>query len=156
MSLKKVRTLTYDPQYLPAFVALNREWIEKYFVIEEADRQQLQHPEKNILEKGGEIFFILEDEVAIATCAMVPHGPKAYELAKMAVSPRVHGQGYGDLLMTTALDWARSQGAGKVMLLSNTLLEPAIRLYKKHGFEVVHLGQHPDYERCNIEMAIKL
>lgn len=44
----------------------------------------------------------------------------------------------------------------EITLLSNTILEPAISLYKKHGFETVHLGPHPDYERCNIEMRLML
>ena len=38
------------------------------------------------------------------------------------------------------------------MMLSNTILEPAISLYHKHGYETVPLGPHPEYERCNIEL----
>jgi GNAT superfamily N-acetyltransferase len=156
MSKNQVRTVTFDPRYLPEFVELNREWIETHFEIEETDTVQLKKPRETILDLGGEIFFVLENEKAVATCAMIPHGKHGFELAKMAVSPASRGKGYGDVLMSTAVSWAKAKGALEITLLSNTLLEPAISLYRKHGFEVVHLGDHPDYKRCNIEMVLKL
>lgn len=149
-----LKVVKYDPKYLPAFVAMNREWIEKYFKIEKNDILQLENAEAAILEPGGEILFVVDADGAIGCCAMIPHGPGCFELAKMAVSPKAQGRGAGDLLMVAALDWAKSRGATSVMLLSNTILTPAITLYKKHGFETVHLGPHPDYDRCNIEMKL--
>lgn len=165
------RVETYNNCYRKAFVTLNFEWIQKYFVVEKHDLEQLNNPD-DILQNGGEIFFVIEggrdglaDQV-VGTCAMIllpptasPTGTKSsrgYELAKMAVSPNCRGKGYGDVLMRAAVEWARSQGAGYVMLLSNTKLEPAINLYKKHGFAVARLGSHPDYDRCNIEMILSL
>jgi GNAT superfamily N-acetyltransferase len=150
------KIVTFDPRYLPAFTALNRQWIEMHFVLEPMDLQQLEQPHESILKPGGEIFFLLDDDQAVATVAMIPHGPGCYELAKMAVALTERGKGYGDILIRTCLDWARAKGASKVMLLSNTVLTPAITLYKKHGFRTVHLGDHPDYQRCNIEMEIDL
>jgi len=146
----------FDPKYLPAFVELNREWIERYFVLEAMDLAQLENPYESILDKGGEIFFLLEEGSVAGTCAMVPHGPRAYELAKMAVSPKTRGRGYGDILMQAAIDWAKKQKAQKILLLSNTVLKPAIALYQKHGFKTMHLGEHADYKRCNIEMELVL
>jgi GNAT superfamily N-acetyltransferase len=154
--MSDVRVSLFDERYLPAFVALNEEWIQTYFEIEDMDRKQLRDPFSAILNVGGEIFFILENEIPVGTCAMVPHGPHGYELAKMAVRPDTRGKGYGDLLMSSALHWALDKDAREVLILSNTILEPAIRLYKKHGFQTVHLGEHPDYKRCNIEMILKL
>ena len=153
--MDQVKVITYDSKFLPRYVELNRQWIEKYFKIEAMDIAQLEKPEDNVL-NGGEIFFVLENERALGTCAMVPHGPGCYELAKMAVAPEARGKGYGDILMETAIQWAKDKGASKILLLSNTILEPAITLYKKHGFKTIHLGPHPDYERCNIEMEITL
>lgn len=146
----------YQPKYLQAFVTLNREWIEKYFRLEPMDLYQLENPQESILSKGGEIFIVLKNEQPIGTCALVPHGPNSYELAKMAVSPEVRGEGVGDFLMASAIAWARQKKATSITLLSNTVLVPAISLYKKHGFETVHLGTHPDYARCNIEMILRL
>jgi len=148
--------ITFDPQYLPDFIALNREWIEKYFVLEPMDLYQLENAQESILDKGGEILFILENKEVVGTCALVPHGPHSYELAKMAVLPQMRGLGHGDTVIKAAIAWAQEQGAKELTLLSNTILEPAITLYKKHGFITVHLGQHPDYQRANIEMKLVL
>lgn len=156
-SYPRVRIITYNAAYRSAFISLNREWIEKYFEIEEADVAQLERLEETILGVGGEIFFVLENDHAVGTCAMVPHGPTGcFELAKMAVAPEMRGKGYGDLLMDAAISWGKSQGGNEVMLLSNTILESAIKLYRKHQFEVVRLGNHPDYKRSNIEMKRSL
>lgn len=150
--MSEVWLSTYDSRWRTAFVELNREWIETHFRIEPMDLAQLENLEQNILGLGGEIFFLIENEVALATCAMVPHGKHGFELAKMAVRKDARGRGLGDRILVAAMEWARGRGALEVTLLSNTILAPAIALYKKHGFRTVHLGPHPDYERCNIEM----
>lgn len=146
---------TFDPRFAAAFTALNRQWIEQHFRLEPLDLAQLEDPDA-IRSAGGEIFFVVEDGKALGTCAMIPHGADEFELAKMAVAVSARGRGYGDVLMETALAWARSRGAARVVLLSNTILAPAIALYHKHGFRTSHLGPHPDYERCNIEMRLDL
>lgn len=151
-----VEVVPFRPEFLPAYAELNREWIQKYFEIEAMDIAQLEQARENILDQGGEILFVVEDGAPVGTCAMVPHGPGCYELAKMAVAPATRGKGYGDLLMRNAIAWARAKSAEKVILLSNTILEPAITLYTKHGFRTTHLGPHPDYKRCNIEMELVL
>ena len=156
MRTNEIQMITYDPQFLPAFVALNRQWIETHFELEPMDLAQLENPQKYILDKGGEIFFLIEKGEAVATFAMIPHGPQCYELAKMAVKPGKRGLGYGSRLMNEATRWAKAHGAKKIMLLSNTILTPAISLYFKHGFKTVSQGTHPDYKRCNIEMELKL
>lgn len=151
-----ISIIGFDPKYLPHFVSLNRQWIEQYFELEPNDIAQLENPYQSILNPGGEILFLLDEGVVFGTVALIPHGPDCYEIAKMAVSPSARGKGYGDALMKAAQDWARKKGAKKLMLLSNTVLNPAISLYQKHGFRVAHLGDHPDYKRCNIEMMMDL
>lgn len=142
---------TFDPKYRGAFKNLNLEWIKKYFKVEKKDIEQIENPEV-CLKQGGEIFFAISNGEAVGTCAMYKVDEDCFELAKMAVRPDHHGRGIGDLLMTAAEVWALNKGAAKILILSNTILEPAINLYKKHGYETTHLGPHPDYERCNIEM----
>lgn len=144
----------FKPEYLPAFIELNRQWIETHFRIEAMDLRQLERPEETILNIGGEILVATDSKRVFGVCALIPHGTHGFELAKMAVDPLERGRGIGDRLMKAAIGWARAKGARKVTLLSNTVLEPAIKLYRKHGFAVIHLGQHPDYERANIEMEL--
>jgi GNAT superfamily N-acetyltransferase len=142
----------FDERHRDAFKSLNLQWIEKFFKVEKKDLEQLNAPEACIA-GGGQIFFVVVAGQAVATCAMYKIGDRRYELAKMAVRPDFHGNGFGDLMMTEAERWAAAQGAGEILILSNTVLNPAITLYKKHGYETIHLGPHPDYERCNIEMS---
>lgn len=146
-----MKVITYDPKFKQAFRDLNLEWIERYFKIEQKDLDQVDHPEE-CLAGGGEIFFVIDGREAVGTCAMYKIGEGRYELAKMGVRPDRRGKGIGDLLMIAAEEWAKAQGAVEIMMLSNTILEPAISLYHKHGYKTVHLGPHPDYERCNIEL----
>jgi ribosomal protein S18 acetylase RimI-like enzyme len=73
----------------------------------------------------------------------------------MAVDERARGKGIGWLLGTALLARAREVGATRVYLESNTILEPAINLYRKLGFEQVK-GRASPYDRCNIQMEIWL
>lgn len=146
-----VEVITYQNQFKDVFKKLNLHWIEKFFRIESKDLEQVNNPEACLAE-GGEIFFVMDEGKAVGTCALYKVDHESYELAKMAVEPSSQGKGYGDLLMEKAEAWAKSKNAKKIIILSNTVLNPAITLYKKHGYEVIHLGPHPDYERCNIEL----
>lgn len=150
----RVEIVGFDPRYLPDFVRLNLAWIEEYFRVEAADRRALEHPQSEIIDPGGEIFFALRAGAVIGAVAMIAH-PDSFELTKMAVDPRARGAGVGAILVHRCFEFARQRDISRVYLLSNTILEPAIRLYKRCGFEVAHLGPHPDYERANIEMHWK-
>ena len=146
-----LQVITYQEKYRTDFRDLNLEWIQKYFRAEKKDLEQLSRPEECRAE-GGEIFFVLDGDEAVGACAMYKTGAHEYELAKMAVRPSHQGRGLGDLLMLAAEDWATANGGECILILSNTILGPAIKLYKKHGYITVNLGPHPDYERANIEM----
>ena len=73
----------------------------------------------------------------------------------MAVEERARGKGIGWRLGKAVLDRARDLGGTRVYLESNTILEPAIGLYRKLGFESVQSGASP-YDRCNIQMEVLL
>ena len=158
--------LTYEPRFAPAFAALNYEWIETYFEVEEEDRLALEDPEGYALSKGGQIFFVVEGETAVGTVAVVPlkagstttdHGDRAvYELAKMAVRPDRQGRGYSHLLMQACIDYARGAGADELMLVTNDVLKPALGLYTGAGFVPVERYSDTRYERGNLEMRLAL
>ncbi len=148
---RALQIITYQEKYRSAFRELNLEWIEKYFRAEKKDIEQLNAPEA-CRAAGGEVFFVVDGDEAVGACAMYKIGEHEYELAKMAVRPSHQGRGLGDLLMLAAEDWAKANGGQFILILSNTILEPAIKLYHKHGYVTVKLGPNADYERCNIEM----
>ena len=136
--------------HLPDFIRLNHEWIERYFELEESDRNLATAPEQVIVD-GGSILSITDDKRVVGVCALFKKA-EGYELARMAVCDSAKGNGYGRKLMEAALSMLNDVGADKVRLYSNTKLEPAISLYKSYGFETIFEGQHPDYARCNIIM----
>ena len=144
-----------NKDYLDDFIRLNEEWTEKYFVLEEADKNLAKAPEK-IIDNGGFIFTLTIENKAIGVCALFNEGSGVYELARMAVSPQHHGNGYSNKLLTACFKKLTEVNAQKVYLVSNTKLEPAINLYKKHGFKTISEGQHPIYARANIVMECPL
>jgi len=142
-------------KYLQDFIRLNEEWIEKYFEIEQIDKDLAKNP-YSIIKNNGYIFSIIENEKVIGVCALINSTSDTYELARMAISKEHQGKGYGSLLLETCLKKLKSINAKKVTLVSNTKLETAIKLYNKYGFVTIHIGQHPVYKRANIEMELNV
>ena len=149
---------TYKDEYKNDFARLNFAWIEQYFVLEEADRKYLLQPRENIIESGGEIFFALENEQVLGTCALLKIDETTYELVKMAVDKNAQGKGLANHLMQAAIAWTRRKNAKKIFLESNTILAPAIKLYEKFGFQSIQLALHnnSEYQRVNIVMELIL
>jgi GNAT superfamily N-acetyltransferase len=144
--------VTYSEKLRSAFEQLNREWIETYFVLEDADRAIFEDPAEAVVASGGQIFFVVEGDAVLGTCAVLRHSASEVEIAKMAVAPSARGRGLGDLLMEASLEFARETGASKVSIVSNTVLAPALRLYRKHGFIEVPLHSDGRYQRANIRL----
>ena len=151
----QVTIVDFVPAQQPAFRQMNEEWITKNFRMEKEDYKALDHPQEYILDKGGHIFMALYKGEPVGTSALIPMADGGYELAKMAVSPHAQGLGIGYLLGQACLEKARDLGAGRVYLESNTKLKPAINLYHKLGFRKV-AGPPSPYERCNIQMEVRL
>lgn len=154
---RNVEIVPYDSCYQQAFRNLNEEWIKSYFEMEEADYKALDNPEEYILQNGGHIFVALYKGEPLGVCALLrmSGGHYDYELAKMAVSPKAQGKNIGFLLGQTAIVKAKESGATALYLESNTILEPAINLYRKLGFRKV-AGHSTPYKRCNIQMELLL
>jgi putative acetyltransferase len=151
-----VSVVPYREELRAAFEQLNRDWIESYFVLEDPDRELFSDPRAKILAPGGQIFFVVEGGQVQGTCAVLRHADDEYEIAKMAVAPGARGRGFGDLLMETAIGFATQAGASRLVIVSNTVLEPAIRLYEKHGFIRVPFAADSRYRRANIRLEREL
>jgi DNA-binding MarR family transcriptional regulator/GNAT superfamily N-acetyltransferase len=154
----QVRITDYHPKYKKAFYDLNEEWISKYFTMEKEDLKALENPKGYILDKGGFIFVALYNDEPLGVCAMIKKeesGGHYYEMAKMAVSPKAQGKNIGFLLGQAVIQKAKQMSATKVYLESNTILQPAIHLYQKLGFQRVVAHASP-YARSNIQMELAL
>ncbi len=143
--------LVNEKQYLTDFIRLNEAWITYYFKLEDADVALASNPAK-IIEGGGYVFTLVDAGQVIGVCALFKDSDRVFQLARMAVKKELRGSGYGDVLLKAAIAKLQEIKAKRVYLLSNTILTPAIHLYKKHGFTVLSEGQHPDYARCDIVM----
>ena len=150
-----VHVVDYEPRHRHAFRTLNLEWIEQYFVLEDIDRKMLDDPEETILRDGGCIFIAEEGGEYVGTCALIRMDDGIFELAKMAVAPAAHGKGIGTMLGQAAVDRARSLGATRVELLSNSKLGPALHVYRKLGFVNAPLGPS-EYQRADVKMVLEL
>ncbi|MBC8046876.1 MAG: GNAT family N-acetyltransferase [Fimbriimonadaceae bacterium] len=145
----------YKPEFAKYFYQLNKAWIEKYFVMEELDHKSLEGPEEYIIDKGGYILFAEYDDMIVGCCALIKMSEKVYELAKMAVDPSAQGKHIGLIIGEAIIKKAKSIGAKKLFLESNTKLTPAINLYRKVGFK--EIPHHPsEYSRSNIQMELEL
>jgi len=152
---KEVEIIPYQPKYKTAFKKLNEDWIKQFFKMEESDYKYLDHPDENILSKGGYIFMAIYKDQPVGTCAIVKMNDSQFELAKMGVAPDAKGKGIGFLLGNACIEKAREAGAKKLYLESNTILKPAISLYHKLGFKKI-AGPPSPYERSNIQMELGL
>lgn len=150
-----ITIVDYSPSHHEHFRALNLEWITRYFAVEELDRRMLDDPETEILAPGGCILMAERDGQIVGTCALIRTADGTLELAKMAVADSARGAGVGFELAAAAIARARALGAARVELLSNTVLAPALALYRKLGFREVPLP-HSEYARANIKMELEL
>jgi putative acetyltransferase len=148
----------FKPGDEDAFRSLNEAWIAKYFVIEPADREVLENPRANILQRGGQIFMALVDNRPVGCCALLPMGQGEFELAKMAVLEEQRGRGIGRKVLEYAIAQARKLGATRLYLETNRKLVNAIHLYESVGFQHVSPEQviPSPYSRANVFMEMSL
>lgn len=150
-----INIVNFETRHRADFANLNYEWIHQYFKVEESDHKALDHPEEYIIKPGGHIFMAELNGEIVGTCALIKMDDERYELAKMGVSPKAQGHGIGFMLGKAIIEKARELGGKILYLESNTILTPAMRLYKKLGFKKIEQHDSP-YERCNIQMEMQL
>lgn len=150
------KIVDYKPKYAKAFGDLNKEWINQHFVLEDIDLQVLDHPDEEIINKGGKIMMVLDGRKPIGAVALIRVNDDLTELSKMGMAPNYRGRGIGSLLIKRAIQEAKFQDYSEIILYSNTVLAPAIHLYYKFGFEKMELEPDSVYKRSNIKMGMKL
>jgi predicted N-acetyltransferase YhbS len=146
----------YDDREADTFARLSREWLERYFTVDERDRKYIDHPRESIIDQGGEIFFARLGGEVVGTVAAIRHDAESVELAKLAVTERAQGRGIGRKLTEAVIAWSREAGAKKVVLVSASQLEVAIALYERLGF--VHTPQVGErwYPEADVYMELML
>jgi putative acetyltransferase len=147
---------TLRPEHAARFAELNRAWLDEYGLMERSEEAQLADPQAHFVDPGGQIFVALGDGAVVGTCAVVPSGTDEYELAKLTVAPEFRGHGIARRLVERSIAFARDRGARRVMLLSNSKLQSAIRLYESMGFVHRPVPAVTKYEIADVHMVLDL
>ncbi|MDQ6472813.1 GNAT family N-acetyltransferase [Flavobacterium sp. LHD-80] len=134
---------------------LNVAWLEKYFKVEEKDKLTLSNPQEEIIDKGGMIFYARYNNEILGTATLLKVDDSTFELSKMAVSDNAQGLGIGTKLLEHCFNVAKENNIKTLILYSNTILLPAIHLYRKFGFIEIPL-ESGIYERADIKMEKKI
>ena len=149
----KIQIVPFSDALASHFTELNKAWVEKYFEIEPLDEKMLGNPRQYFIDKGGFIFFAICNGEVAGTFALLKVSDTVFELSKMAVDEKFQGKNIGNAMIAFCLREAKRMHLEKLCLHSNTILGPAIHLYKKYGFIEV-----PDFisefKRSNIKMEI--
>lgn len=148
----------FEPGDAEAFFALNEQWISRHFGMEERDHLNLGDPQRSILDLGGHILMAVAGDRAVGCCALIPERDGEFELAKMAVAEEMRGQGLGRRILIATVALARSLGAQRLTLGSNSKLGDAVHLYESIGFTHIPPDRRRPslYARANVFMEMSL
>ena len=147
---------SFRPGDEAAFRDINLEWIERFFVVEQKDRDVLGNPKKYILDPGGAILLAVDGDTPLGVVALMVMGEGSVELAKMGVRPEAQGKGAGRLLVAGAVAKAREMGMRRVYIETNSKLAPALKLYHDAGFQPVRETIPSPYARADVQLELFL
>lgn len=139
-----------------AFRDINLEWIERYFAVEAKDRAVLGDPQKYILGPGGAILLACEDDEPVGVVSLIVIGDGEVELAKMGVRPAAQGKGAGRMLINASIAKAREMGARRIYIETNSVLGPALKLYRDAGFQPLKQAVPSPYARADVQLELFL
>lgn len=150
----------FSDDLAPAFRAINAEWIEAMFTLEENDRAILDHPRKSIVDRGGIIRFVRTPDLGVVgTCALIRIADGVYELTKMGVLEAARGRKAGEFLLAHVVAEAKAMRLDRLYLLTNRKCAAAIHLYAKAGFvhdATIMADFGARYARCDVAMSYPL
>ena len=150
--MRAVEIYGFRDDWADDFRRLNEEWLERYFRIEPIDARVLDDPRKHIIDPGGQIFFAIEGDEVLGTCAVKAAGDLRFDLTKMAVTANAQCKGIGRLLLDAACKWYAACDGECLFLESHSSLGAALALYESSGFEHSPRPFISDYERADVYM----
>lgn len=129
-----MKIIPYDEKYKNDFIELNKLWISEMFEIEDEDIRELGNIEATI-EKGGNIFFALDENEEVLACCMVgPRDDGDWEIMKFAARGMYTGTGAGNACLKACIGYAKEKGINRIIIVSNNKCVQALHLYRKNGF----------------------
>ncbi len=91
----------------------------------------------------GDIYVALDGEEIVGAIATRPRDADM-ELALISVSPTRQKSGIASFMIGRVAEIARTRGLETLSLTTAEMMEDRIRLYRRHGFEIVRRGL-PDH-----------
>ncbi len=146
--------IDYEDRYKSELLALSLPWLEEYHLVEPADLEQLEHPER-ILEKDGRILLARIGEEIVGMMMIEPMGEGVCEFFKFTVKASWRNRGIGRALINASLDASRAMGQRTVVLTSHHDLKAALHVYESSGF-VLQKHDHVAFELSDICMQREL
>ncbi|HMU10117.1 MAG TPA: GNAT family N-acetyltransferase [Ferruginibacter sp.] len=153
--MNEIRIINYRAEHQPYFERFNRNWIERYFVMEPVDEFVLTNPQEALLKPGGAILMATCDGEMAGTVALRKADDTTFEFTKMAVDEKFRRRGIAEALSLASFKKAKELGAETVILYSNSILTGAIRLYEKIGFKHIPVN-NTEYKRSDVKMKIEI
>ena len=146
--------IDYEDRYKPELLAISLPWLEENDILEPADIEQLEHPERT-LATGGRIFLARAGEEIIGMMMLELFGDGTCEPFKYGVKEAYRNQGIGHALMDVTLDTARALGQHTAVLTSHHSLKAALHIYESYGFRHKQ-HEHIAFELSDVAMELKL
>jgi ribosomal protein S18 acetylase RimI-like enzyme len=154
-----VEIIPYAPQLRTYWVHITCEWFLEYHLpVEPFDQQLFEDPVRHVIAPGGAIFFARCCNEIVGTCGVMKHTAHKWELIKLGVKRPFRGMHIGQRLVEAALEHAKSAGAQRIVLYTNSRLLAAYFLYRKLGF-IKHPfpdGGPARYAKANTFMILEL
>lgn len=152
-----MKIVPYNAMYKQDFIDMNKAWISNMFVLEEEDEKELGNIEPAI-QKGGEIFFAVDDENNVMACCMIaPREDGDWEIMKFAARGMYTGTGAGSACLKACIDYAKDRQLPKIVIVSNRKCTHAVHLYRKYGFQEIPVDKTKfPFERADIAFELPL
>lgn len=152
-----MKIVPYSLEYKNDFIEMNKLWISSMFVMEAEDERELGNIEPYI-EKGGQIFFALDDKNNVMACCMIaPRDDGDWEIMKFAAKGMYTGTGAGSACLKACIDYAKEQSIERIIIVSNRNCVQAIHLYRKFGFVEMPVDKEKfPFERADIAFEMFL
>ena len=94
------------------------------------------------IERGD--VFVADEAGRVVGVAATERREDGLYLDRLAVDPAKQGTGLGSWLLVRLEEVSRARGDRAMSLVTAEMMDHLIRLYRRHGFEIVHRGP-PDH-----------
>lgn len=146
--------IDYEPRYKKALLDISLPWLEGNDILEPADLEQLEHPER-VLETGGRIFLAMADGEPVGMMMLEVFGEGVAEPFKFGVKEAYRNRGIGKALMRKTIEAAEELGVHTLVLTSHHSLKAALHVYESFGFRYEH-HDNVAFALSDIEMKMDL